>query len=118
MSTGTYNVKCYGSTEKTELSEENLSSVRNDSKWGSQTPSNIVSSKSTQLQPKQVRQRLWATFLSAVVASLPALLVGCTLGFPSGALLDLIDLEDRPDFKFNSILSDVFGVSGCPVCMQ
>ena len=116
MSSGTYSIrneKSYGSTKKTELSEEHLpSSVSVDSKW---TPTNTASNKSTQLQPKRVHQRLWSIFLSAFVASLPALLVGCTLGFPSGALLDLVDLEDRPDFKFDTILSDVFGVSDYPI---
>ena len=46
-----------------------------------------------------------------LVASVPALLVGCTVGFPSAALLDLQELETRPQYKFDTILSDVFAVS-------
>jgi len=63
-------------------------------------------------QPAKVskRERLWSVFISSVIVSIPALLGGCTLGFPSGTILDLDQYEDRPDFKFNSVLSDVFGV--------
>ncbi len=57
------------------------------------------------------RERVWTVFVSSIVVSLPALLVGCTLAFPSGALLDLTDLEPRKDFKFDNVLSDIFGVS-------
>lgn len=46
-----------------------------------------------------------------LVASVPALLVGCTVGFPSAALLDLQQLEARPEYKFDTVLSDVFAVS-------
>ena len=46
-----------------------------------------------------------------LVASVPALLVGCTVGFPSAALLDLQDLETRPQYKFDTVLSDVFAVN-------
>ena len=63
------------------------------------------------VKPKKVRQRLWTVVLSAIVACIPFLLVGCTLGFPSGALLDLTDLEDRPDYKLSRELADLFGVS-------
>lgn len=59
----------------------------------------------------KVTVRYWSTILSATVASIPALLVGCTLAFPSGALLDLVGLEERSDFKFDRALSNVFGVS-------
>ena len=57
------------------------------------------------------RERIWITALFVTISSLPALLVGCTLGFPSIALLDLRELETREDYKFNTILSDVFGVN-------
>lgn len=57
------------------------------------------------------RERKWTTALFVVISSIPALLVGCTLGFPSAALLDLTELEERPDFILNTVLSDVFGVS-------
>ena len=46
-----------------------------------------------------------------IVASIPALLVGCIVGFPSAALLDLQELEIRPQYKFGTALSDVFAVS-------
>ena len=72
-------------------------------------PSRSQSPASVPIKPKY-KERVWVTLLLASVASIPALLVGCTLGFPSAALLDLKDLEERPEFKFNSLLSDVFGV--------
>ena len=49
------------------------------------------------------RERVWSTALYSVVASGPAFLVGCTIAFPSAALLDLTD--------FDSTQSDLFGVS-------
>ena len=69
--------------------------------------------QSTQVVPKLggQKERVWMTALFVTISSLPALLVGCTLGFPSIALLDLRELETRDDYKFNTILSDVFGVS-------
>ena len=48
------------------------------------------------------KERLWTTALYVLISSGPALLVGCTLGFPSAALLDL-DLDSEQ--------SDLFGVS-------
>ena len=56
------------------------------------------------------RHQVLGAFVSAVVASLPAFLVGVTLGFSSSALLDLDELEPRPEYKFNYILSDIYGV--------
>ncbi len=47
-------------------------------------------------------ERSWTNILFAVISSGPVFIVGCTLGFPSAALLDL---------DFNSIQSDLFGVS-------
>ncbi len=78
--------------------------------WSNEVPSPMDKSGSTQIT-SAIRERIWAVFVSAAISSLPALLVGCTLAFPSGALLDLTDLEPRKDFKFDSVLSDVFGVS-------
>ena len=69
--------------------------------------------QSTQVQPGRLgrgRERLWTTVLFVTIASLPALLVGCTLAFPSIALLDLSELEERPDHRLGTLLSDVFGV--------
>lgn len=62
------------------------------------------------VKPKKVRQRRWTVLLSTIVACIPFVLAGCTLGFPSGALLDLINLEDRPGYKLSTELADVFGV--------
>ena len=73
-------------------------------------PVSVTKSTNTQVELKASRQRVWTVFMSAVIVSLPALLVGCTLSFSSGALLDLTDLEPRPDYKFDTTLSDVFGV--------
>ena len=56
-------------------------------------------------------ERIWAPVLSVmVVASLPALLFGCTLGFPSPVLLDLME-SDKQEFRFDTLLSDLFSVS-------
>lgn len=62
-------------------------------------------------KPNKVRKRRWTVVLSAVVACIPFILVGCTLGFPSGALLDLTDLEDRQEYKLTREQADLFGVS-------
>ena len=51
------------------------------------------------------------TVIFILVASVPALLVGCTVSFPSAALLDLQELETRQQYKFDTVLSDVFAVS-------
>jgi len=60
----------------------------------------------------RTRQRLWSTAVSAFIASIPALLAGYTIGFPSSALLDLTgDEGDLPkDFQFTTLLSDLFAV--------
>ena len=62
-------------------------------------------------ESKNVRQRLWTTVLSTIIVGLSFLLFGCTLGFPSGALLDLIVLEKRAEFKLTNDQADLFGVS-------
>ena len=51
--------------------------------------------------------------LSAFVVSIPALLVGYTLGFTSSALLDLTgDAVDVPEaYLFSGLVSDLFAVS-------
>ena len=86
---------------------------------GSHMPPAPTKGQSTQVQPKlgRGRERLWTTVLFVTIASLPALLVGCTLAFPSIALLDLSELEERPDYKLSTLLSDVFGVRD-NVCVQ
>ena len=47
----------------------------------------------------------------AMAASFGALLTGCTLSFPSSALLDLTDFSLRKEYRFDERLSDIFGVS-------
>ena len=47
----------------------------------------------------------------AVAASFGALVTGCTLSFPSSAVLDLTDSELRKEYRFDERLSDIFGVS-------
>ena len=68
--------------------------------------------QSTQAQPKLDRrkERLWTTVLFVTIATLPALLGGCTLGFSSIALLDLSELEKRPDYKLSKALFNIFAV--------
>ena len=55
-------------------------------------------------------ERVWSPVLSVMVASLPALLFGCTLGFPSPVLLDLME-QDQGEFRFDTVLSGLFSVS-------
>ena len=64
----------------------------------------------------RARERIWSTCLSTLVASIPALLLGYTMVFPSSALLVLLDgwsegnLPSK-DYQFSTELADVFGVS-------
>lgn len=59
------------------------------------------------------KERLWSTSISALVASVPALMIGYTFAFPSSALLDLT--EDRAglpeDYQFSMSFSEIFAVS-------
>ena len=62
------------------------------------------------------RERLWSTGVSSLVASIPALLIGYTIAFPSSALPVLMGgwAEGRlpgREYQFNTRLSDLFGVS-------
>ena len=43
------------------------------------------------------------TLLLIIVACVPALLVGCTLGFPSAAILDLHENERTPGYVFDTL---------------
>lgn len=59
-------------------------------------------------------ERLWTTALASLVAAVPALLVGYTLGFSSSALLDLTGDAAAgipKDYVFSSAVADVFAVS-------
>ena len=63
---------------------------------------------------RRPRERLWTTTLASLVAAVPALLVGYTLGFASSALLDLTGdaAAGIPrDYVFSSAVADVFAVS-------
>ena len=51
-------------------------------------------------------ERVWSTCVSTLVASIPALLIGYTIAFPSSAVLVLMK-----DYQFSTQLLDVFGVS-------
>lgn len=52
-----------------------------------------------------------AVFNYAVAASFGALVTGCTLSFPSSAVLDLTDPSLGKEYRFDERLSDIFGVS-------
>ena len=58
-----------------------------------------------------LRSATAAVIYYAVAASFGAILSGCTLAYPSSAVLDLTDSEPRKEYKFDARLSDVFGVS-------
>ena len=64
----------------------------------------------------RARERIWSTCLSTLVASIPALLIGYTIAFPSSALLVLMDgwreghLPSK-DYQFDTELADIFSVS-------
>ena len=62
------------------------------------------------------RERIWSTCVSTLVASVPALLIGYTVVFPSSALLVLMgDWREghlpSKAYLFSTELADVFGVS-------
>ena len=58
--------------------------------------------------------RTWSVLVSTVVASIIALILGASLGYPSPVLLELQSLED-PERRFGPSLSGLFGVSLCSV---
>ena len=61
------------------------------------------------LSPK-VPIRLWSVSYSVLTTSLLSLLLGATLAFSSPVLVELTQLEDT-EFRFDTLLSDIFGVS-------
>ena len=67
----------------------------------------------SKLKYSSTEERLWSTSLSAVVASIPALMIGYTFAFPSSAILDLTeDKADLPeDYRFSHSLADIFAVN-------
>ena len=83
------------------------------------TPASIQDSyqkPGSPLAPPPNEKKAWHStaaiivFYYAIAASCPSFLSGCTLGFPSGAVLDLTDSEPRREYKFDDQLSDIFGV--------
>ena len=77
---------------------------------GDEGQKQLLSSEDDAVQlPKQQRERVWAVSMFAVIAAIPALLVGCTLGFPSSAVFDLRSLPSA--YRFNTALLDLFGAS-------
>ena len=98
------------SKQNNELLEENTTELTSLTEGNH---SEIQSSNSEEVSevPVKANQRIWTVILSAIVACIPFLLVGSTLGFPSGVLLDLADkMEERPDLNLSTQLADVFGV--------
>ena len=59
------------------------------------------------------RERKWSVTLASLVAAIPALLLGLTLGYPSNALLDLTGdaTELPPEFFFSTASLSLFTVS-------
>lgn len=57
-------------------------------------------------------ERLWSTTLSALVAAVPALMIGFTFAFPSSAIIDLTtETAGLPeDYLFSLALADIFAV--------
>ena len=59
----------------------------------------------------QTHRRLRLTIVAATIASIPSLLGGYTIAFPSSALLDLTgDVVLPKDYRFNTHLSELFAV--------
>ena len=57
----------------------------------------------------KVPVRLWTVVFSVFTACFLSLLVGATLTYSSPVLVELTQLRD-PDLRFNTLLSDIFGV--------
>ena len=57
----------------------------------------------------RTRERIWTTAISTLIASLPMLLMGFTLGFPSVSVLQL--RESPGNRRFNAIEIDLFVAS-------
>ena len=58
-------------------------------------------------------QRMWPSFISALVAAIGSLTVGYAMGYPSSALIDLSELHDAFAIEKGSKMSELFAVSGC-----
>ncbi len=58
------------------------------------------------------RERVWSSAVSSLIAAIPALLVGITIGFPSPVLSELTSDSIDQKYKFDYIMQDLFAVSG------
>ena len=69
--------------------------------------SNVVASTAA------IRERRWSVSVSSVIAAIPALLLGITLGYPSNAILDLTgEATELPrEYLLSSLMRSVFVVS-------
>ena len=106
-------VEFVGSQVKSSLDEKQGVFTVNSKVEDGSTSSPAVKVPSAVAETKPQRDRLWTTAISCIIASIPALLIGCTLGFPSVALFDLRALP--PEFRLSTVLLDVFIVSN-PTC--
>ena len=96
-----------GGSLNVDIDDKGSSSVGNSDSRDNGTAAEVETKK-------RPRERLWATALAALVAAVPALLVGYTIGFPSSALLDLTGDPAAgipSDYVFSSTLADVFAVN-------
>ncbi len=58
----------------------------------------------------RTREKLWPTAVAALVSSVPAFLVGFTLGFTSAALLELTATTEPEKYQLNRGHAELFGV--------
>ncbi len=89
-----------------------VSNMANEDSTGEEKSSddsieNAVAAATTDSPPL----RFWSVLYSTITSCLLTLLVGATLAFSSPVLLELTQLSD-PDFRFNTRLSNLFGVRG------
>ncbi len=59
----------------------------------------------------RTRERVWSSAVSSLIAAIPALLVGFTIGFPSPVLTELTADSVDQKYKFDYLMSDLFAVS-------
>lgn len=110
---------CISSSAKDERSvEDERKPLLPSTAQGGRGARNSAASAAVKKVPSGRRERLWPTIVSTLVASISALLLGYTYGFPSTALMDLTgDVEEISDsYQFSTtLLCDLFAVR--PLCM-